>query len=154
MTSRRMLPALHILQRFLSKEHFQQRLLLEAAFYLVAAHCFISLLPFRYLSAFLGRKQMRVSVPYENGTELADKISWAVISAARYIPLRLVCFHKGIAVFLMLRQRRVDIRLMYGILRQNDELVSHVWVTYGNKDVIGCEQADEYTVLMTYPKDD
>lgn len=139
-------------RRFFSKNYCQQKLLIEASIYLLATRCLLVIMPFRRLAAFLGKELKSDAVPRDIGIEIAEKVKWSIDRASRHLPVRLVCLPRGIAAYLMLRRRRVDIQLYYGISNQIDRLYAgHVWVQYGNLGVIGCEQLEQYTVLMTFP---
>ncbi len=140
-------------QRFFGKKFCQQKLLLEASFYLLAARCMVRILPFRRISALLDRQLKTNVVPREIGIKIAEEIRWAIDRTSRHLPLRLVCFPRGIAAYLMLRRRRVDSQLYYGISNRKESIYAgHVWVKYGNLGIVGCEQLEQYEVLMTFPK--
>ena len=142
------------MHRFVGINSHQQKLLVEASLYLLAARLMVSLMPFRNLSRILDKKLEGMAVGETDGVAVVDDISWAVNRAARHLPVRLVCFPQGIAAFLMLRRRRIDSRLYYGISNvPGKNFVGHVWVMYGKKSVTGCEQAHEYTVMMSYPSE-
>ncbi len=139
-------------RRFLSKNFCQQKLLIEASFYLLAARCLLAIMPFRRLAALLDKELKSDRVPQDIGIEIAEKVKWSIDCASRHLPIRLVCLPRGIAAYLMLRRRRVDIQLYYGISNQIDRLYAgHVWVQYGSFAIIGCEQLEQYTVLLTFP---
>lgn len=137
--------------RFFSMNFSQQKLLVEASLYLLAARCLIGFVPFRHLSALLD-EELNAAVSQEIGIGIAQDVKWAIDSASRHLPVRLVCFPRGIAAYMMLHRRQVDIRLHYGISNRRENIYAgHVWVTYGNFGIIGCEQLEQYTVLMSFP---
>lgn len=113
----------------------------------------IRIMPFRCLTALLDRQLKTDAVPRQIGIEIAKEVQWSIESASRHLPIKLVCFPRGIAAYLMLRRRRVDIQLYYGISNRKDSIYAgHVWVKYGNLGIVGCEQLEQYAVLMTFPK--
>lgn len=139
-------------QRFFSKDIYRQKLLFEAAFYMLFARFLIAVVPFRYLSMMLEIKPKGTLTTNINSTEIAQQISWAIECAARNLPFTLVCFPQGIAAYLMMQRRRLDVTLFYGINSKHRDLSSHVWVKHGNNCVIGCEQSNDYIVIMSYPQ--
>jgi hypothetical protein len=67
------------------------------------------------------------------------------------MPWRAVCFQQGLAAQFMLRQRSIPSTMFYGAALENaDTLKAHAWVRAGDIDVIGCEIANRYTVVMTF----
>jgi hypothetical protein len=59
--------------------------------------------------------------------------------------------------FLCLRVEALQIplasTLYYGAATIEGELKAHVWVKSGERDVVGCEVADEYAQLARFPDD-
>jgi len=82
----------------------------------------------------------------------AARIGWAVRAAGRRAPFRVVCFQEGLAAHWMLLRRGAPSQLHYGAaLDQARGLSSHVWVKIGEVEVIGCELADDYRLLASFP---
>jgi hypothetical protein len=76
---------------------------------------------------------------------------WAILTCARRLPWRAVCFQQGLAVQFMLRQRSIPSTMFYGAaLEKPDQLKAHAWVRADDIDVIGCDIANRYTVVMTF----
>lgn len=90
---------------------------------------------------------------------LAADIRWAVLAAARRVPWRTVCIHRGLAAQVMLRRRGAPSRLFYGARSDGspDEgsqgLAAHVWVKLGDRIVVGGEGAEQFAVLAAFPPD-
>ena len=124
-------------------------LLVEAMVVLTLASIAIKIVPFRHVvgaAAAFGRPEK------ESGDDdlLIRKIVWWVNSAAKRVPWRAVCFQRGLAVHVMLRRRGIASFLHYGVA-QSDSLKAHVWVSANGRDVIGGEEAANFTRLATYP---
>ncbi|HRD27781.1 MAG TPA: lasso peptide biosynthesis B2 protein [Caulobacter sp.] len=82
----------------------------------------------------------------------AARVAWAVRAAGRRAPFRVVCFQEGLAAHWMLRRRGAPSQLHYGAaLDRARGLSSHVWVTVGETDVVGCELAGDYRLLASFP---
>ncbi|MEG3181218.1 lasso peptide biosynthesis B2 protein [Sphingomonas sp. LT1P40] len=121
----------------------------EAAATLAAASLAIGVLRFRRVAAMAGG----------DGTTRAGeqaelvRMGWAVEAAARRVPWRTVCFQKGLAVHWMLRRRRIASTLCYGVRQSADKGVeAHVWVVSGDREVIGCEIADQFGEVARFPR--
>ena len=107
----------------------------------------IRLLPFRLLCRAMGGTfAARPAGP----TEIAH-IRRAIHAWSRRLPWRTMCFEEGVAAHWMLRRRRLASTLHYGAATIDGELKAHVWVKSGDRDVIGCENADEYALLARFP---
>lgn len=80
------------------------------------------------------------------------QVRWAVRKCARHVPWRAKCFEQALAAQLMLRRRGVETALHYGVRRRPaDGLEAHVWLRAGALDVVGCENADEFTEVARFP---
>jgi hypothetical protein len=77
-------------------------------------------------------------------------VGLAIERAACRLPWRTVCFHQALAAHWMLRRRGYDSRVRYG-LRQGEVLTAHVWVTLGDRVVIGEERDDPHTTVAVFP---
>ncbi len=51
----------------------------------------------------------------------------------------------------LLRRRGVATTQHYGMAKQDGQVVSHVWVTVGDRGVVGCENSDEFRELARFP---
>jgi len=124
--------------------------LIESLTLLALSAAVIRVLPFatvgRLASLPLGRARTGAR------EALVRKVSWAVTASARRSPWRSVCFQQGLAAQIMLRRRGVDSTLYYGAAPERAQgLSAHVWVRVGTLDVVGCEAAEGFAVLATFP---
>lgn len=126
----------------------RRRAVREAVVTLMAVSLALQLLPFRRAIRFgsvgLGERRQEVSVV---------DIVWAVEAAARRLPWRVVCLHKGLAAQRLLRSAGIDALLNYGIRNEKpaDKLEAHVWVTVRGQAVIGGDEATGFARVATYP---
>lgn len=140
--------------RRLKAIHWRDRLLLgEAAAALAVAALAIRLLPFRAVISRDGNRSDRTAPSNpQNAWSQIERVHWAVQAAALRLPLRLVCFQKGLALHRMLHRRGIASELHYGVAQDGERgLRAHVWVTYGGRDVIGGAEAAGFTRLATFP---
>ena len=81
-----------------------------------------------------------------------DELAQAVRSVARRLPFRALCFEQGLALQRMLRRRGVDAHLNYGIGKKGvDHIEAHVWVTVGERVVIGEQNLDRFRSVAVFP---
>jgi len=106
-------------------------------------------LPFRHIGLLAARPIRRSKVPRQ--THLR-RVRWAIITGAARVPWRTLCIQQGLAAQLMLRRRGTPSVLYYGAAQDDYGLTAHVWVRYGDIDVIGGEIADRFTILTTFPR--
>ena len=121
----------------------------EAGALMVAASAAIRMIAFRKLSRALyaGRTERPASE-----SEIAV-IRRAIHAWSRRLPWRTMCFEEGVTAHWMLRRRGLASTLYYGAATIEGELKAHVWVKSGERDVVGCEVADEYAQLARFPDD-
>jgi hypothetical protein len=63
-----------------------------------------------------------------------------------------VCFQKGLALHMMLRRRGIASVLHYGVMQNAARgLAAHVWISEGDRLVMGGEVAPDYTELARFP---
>ena len=77
---------------------------------------------------------------------------WAVEKWAGIVPWRTVCFQKGLALHMMLRRRGIGSILHYGVMQNEARgLTAHVWVSEGDRILMGGETAGDYRRLASFP---
>jgi hypothetical protein len=127
-------------------------LLLEAALWLALAALSVAVLPFRHVGRLAARPLRRHEPLLESRTAAVNRIRWAVLTCARRVPWRALCFQQGLAAQFMLRRRGIPSVLYYGAALDDERGISaHVWVRDGDIDVVGCEIASRFAVLATLP---
>jgi hypothetical protein len=124
-------------------------LLAEALPTLAWASLAISFLPFRRVAATASEPRHVGRTPEP---ETARKVAWAVSAWARRVPWRAVCFQRGLAVHRMLRRRGHESIRHYGVAQEETKgLRAHVWVTLGDRAVVGGEEAPDFVCLASFP---
>ena len=137
----------------LSRLRWREWLILsEASAMLALASLAISFVPFRTLVGALGAAYPQTGGDESSDARRADEASWAVRAAAPFLPWRTVCFQKGLALHVMLRRRGIRSLLHYGVAQRAETgLAAHVWVSAGERVLIGGREAPEFACLATYP---
>ena len=128
----------------------ERRLLPEAVLALAVSALMVALLPFRRVAASV-RPLREPAADQEAEALLARRVAWAVAASARRVPWRAKCLEQGIAAHWMLRRRRVGATLHYGVAQRPHGLLAHAWVRAGAIDVVGCENAGDFTELARFP---
>jgi hypothetical protein len=125
------------------------QLLTEAGAWLLVARGALRLVPVAWIVRWIRR-------PMSANTSAADsavmeRCRWAVTAFSRNAPVRLVCFPQALALYAMLRRRRIASEVLYGAARlDNGELVAHAWLHCGGVVLVGGETAGSFSVLDTW----
>lgn len=120
----------------------------EALATLTLASALIALLPFRRVAAVMGGGVS--TQPADVAT--ARRIGRALERWGARVPWHAMCLQQGVAAQIMLRRRGRAATVHYGAMRDTaGRLVAHVWVRSGTVDVTGCEGAERYGLLATFP---
>ena len=125
---------------------------MEAMFCLVLATVAIAVLPFRRVGLLAASPVRRAEPAQASVYSELRRVRWAVLACAKRVPWSALCFQQGLAAQIMLRRRGVPSTLYYGAaMKESRRLYAHVWVLYGNENVIGGESASEFALLATFP---
>jgi hypothetical protein len=93
-------------------------LLLEATVDLLAARLVLKLIPFRRLTWLFERRVSRPELTGPLRDNLKREVRWAIVTAARRFPERIVCFPRAVAAQAMLRRRGESTTLWRPMARQ------------------------------------
>jgi len=138
--------------KFCCLSNTQRLLLCEALLFLVLAKIAINVLPFNQLLKLLGRTHVKAQRQGIEREIQCKNVVWAVNCITNNMPLKFVCFPRGISVKTMLALRNIETTLYYGVSRiQTEKLSAHVWVMDGVKGVIGFDIAQDYVILFLVP---
>lgn len=137
----------NLIARWMRLGRLRQLLLIEASIALAAASAAVRLLPFKRAVRLGSRSLSAVRLQ-----DVTPDARWAVKTAAHRLPWKAVCFQQGLALQWMLRRRGVDARLHYGIARDEaGELEAHVWITAGDRVIIGEDEAPRFQRVAIFP---
>ena len=142
------------LRKFLRRPSSDRSLLLQALGWLVVARLQVSLLPFRWVSPRLGRHMTESSSELDQtGHLLALKVSWAVESVARHLPMGFVCLPQAMAAKWMLRRHHLSNTLYLGVRndpQKSGGLQAHAWLRCGPRILTGAHGRQAYTIVATF----
>jgi hypothetical protein len=77
-------------------------------------------------------------------------VRWAVTVVSDRSPVEFVCFPQSLAARALLHHRGIQTQLYYGAARKEGLLVTHTWLKVGERNVVGGEIADDFSVLQIY----
>ncbi|WP_371345147.1 lasso peptide biosynthesis B2 protein [Ancylobacter sp. IITR112] len=125
-------------------------LLGEALLVVALARLAIVTLPFRHVARLASTRPAR-PLPADAEAQIL-RARWAIRAVARRMPFRALCLEQGLSARAMLHRRGVPTTLYYGVAKDKDgKLAAHLWVRSGALDVIGTENAAQFTLLATFP---
>ena len=135
------------------KLSWQKRLLLmEALFWSDLSRLTILLIPFRFISPFLGCQDERINKKnLKNDKNYITDIMWSISTASKHTPWKNTCLVQAITAKMMLKIRKQQSSLFLGIAKDQDKnLKAHAWLSSGDIIVTGSETTEEYTVISSF----
>jgi hypothetical protein len=142
------------LARFFTLHRSQQIALAEAVLSLGVARLFL-LLPFRWLVRLIGRPRAVTDRPNRmlesNERFAASAVRSAILRTSGRLPWPSNCLVRAWAARMMLRRRGLRSALHLGVRGGSaTELSAHAWLTCGDIDVVGVEDATEFTPIAEF----
>jgi hypothetical protein len=114
--------------KFLRLSPGDQWLLVEASLFLLVSRAVLRLMPFRWIARAVSRPPAMRPLDGEAARALVERVRWAVRAGAS--------------------------TLYYGVANSaTRDLEAHVWVRAGSLDVVGCESADRFKLLVSFPRE-
>ena len=140
------------LGKFLSLSGSDRRLLVEAAIWLGVARLIVLLVPFRWITPFLGMHMAESpDTQKQVQKQFAVRVSWAIWTASRHMPWKCKCLVQAMAGKCILKRRRIPSTLYLGLLKdENEKLKAHAWLRSGDTIAIGGREIDQYKVISTF----
>jgi hypothetical protein len=127
-------------------------LLLEALLALAVSSLIVAVLPFSVIIETTGWFAPSKSLVPEQRVDIHQRVRWAVISVARWIPWPVRCFQQGLAAHWMLRRRNVPAQLYYGGAQDPGHGArAHVWICDDDVAIIGGQRAWRFGLLAIFP---
>ena len=134
---------MHVLKRFLRLSKRGRLLLFQAAISIFLIRLSLPLLSLRNVH------RLAIKITWLSDEPLsADRIVWAVRSAARFIPGS-TCLVQALAARSLLIRHGYNPLLTIGVAKnENNRLGAHAWVTCKDEVLIGGHEAANYTALL------
>jgi hypothetical protein len=137
--------------KFFKRTGADRRLFLEAFCQLALARFAILVVPFRRIAPFLGQVSAESPRCIPGSEPLAQRISWAVQTAARYTPWESKCLAQAIAAKMMLKRCHVPSTLYLGMSRDAPAgLSAHAWLRCGERILTGGPVHNQFTVIAHF----
>lgn len=131
------------LQKFLVLPSEERRLLVQASFWLGAVRIALRVVPF---GGLLNRMEMVARHPASHVN--AERITWAVDTASRYIPGARTCLPRALATTILLRRAGHPADLRIGLARgSGSRTEAHAWVESEGRVVIGAQERERYVLI-------
>jgi Transglutaminase-like superfamily len=138
-------------QRFRALNAADRRLIVEGAAWLVFVRIGLSVLPFLTLRRVLSRAGAIRPAPGDRSPVPAQRVAWAVTSAARHLPFATTCLIESLAAQAMLRRRGVQCEVRVGVRPRQGRpaLAAHAWVEHDGAVLLGqIDDLSEYAALL------
>jgi len=126
-------------------------LLLYIVILLAIVRLLLLLVPFRYITVWLG-KHMEES-PYidENENTFINRVGWAIQVVSKYTPWESKCLVQAITGKILLRHKRLQNTMYLGVAKDREEqMIAHAWLRSGNKLVTGGCNSSMFTVVAKF----
>jgi hypothetical protein len=127
----------------------RRMLILRACFWLLALQPWLSILPFGWQKRWIERERPYKST-ISSDDEIPKMIGLAVQSAAKKFPWSIVCYPQALVAHTMLTNLGLPSELHVGLSLKNIQLKGHAWVSSNGQFVIGEENANAFTKVVTY----
>lgn len=138
-------------QQFLSLPLQIQVALSEAFVLLGISRGAVLLLPFRYISSFLGTMDGETPpTATDDQLQVAQQIAHAIALGSRYTPWRSNCLAQAITAKMMLRRRGVDSTLYLGVKKEDTGLEAHAWLRVGQISVTGGQISLQFHTICRF----
>lgn len=141
------------LNKFLALAPGDKRLLVAAALALAGAAVAVKVVPLHRLA----RQPPATTLPNGNDSangetsRQADRIAWAVQTAARQVPWPANCLVQALAATRMLRRRGIPSTLYFGVDRgPGQTLEAHAWVVAGDAEDGGDNAWERFKVIASF----
>jgi hypothetical protein len=137
------------LRNFLRRPLCDQAVFLRTVLLLWGIRLGLWILPYRPLRDVLSWAARIVARPSPPGADSADRILWAVPSAARFVP-RATCLVQSLAGKFLLERLGRPCRLTIGVAKDDQGAFSaHAWLTCEGRVVLGGGGIDRHKPILT-----
>jgi len=128
------------------------KLLLLYIFILLAiVRLLLLLVPFRYITVWLGKYMKESPFIDENENTFINRVGWAIQIVSRYTPWESKCLVQAITGKILLRHRRLQNTMYLGVAKdKGDQMIAHAWLRSGNKLVTGGRNSSMFTVVAKF----
>jgi hypothetical protein len=130
----------------------EQTLLVKAACLLAVMRMSLALIPLRALRDALAWRRRKGSVAHGPAAPTLQQITWAIHSAARFVP-GCTCLVQGLTALRLGISAGYPVTMNIGTTKEvNGELKAHAWVEYQGQIILGAAEGINYTPLLIWTK--
>lgn len=135
--------------KIFSVSKIERKLFLEALFTSLIIRIILIFISFKNYSQKIGKLNIvHNNVSYND--ELIHNIRNAVKRAAKYSLWRNKCLEQAITAKKMLKKRKTNSTIYFGLCKNNNKLEAHAWLKVGEIFVVGEKNHKKYTVVAYY----
>lgn len=140
------------IKKFQQLTHAEQKLLLQASFYLTICSLAVKLVPFRILSVWMGEHMVSPTDVLDKKQEtLVKLISRSIRCASNHLPWDVVCLPQAFAAKMILSRSGIKSTLFLGVQKKGkEELSAHAWLRAGKLIVTGATHRQQFTVVSCF----
>jgi hypothetical protein len=106
-------------------------------------------IPFRKILPFLGR-QVMVHEEIDKNKNAFLETRKAISRASRYSFWRTKCFEQALCAKLMLKLRKKQSTIYFGVKNNHNEFSAHAWLVCNNEIITGGSQTEQFKVLTAF----
>ena len=142
------------LGKFIELPWSGRRLLIEAAFALVASRLVLAILPFRRIAARVGQagEESANTIPPALDS-IAEQVGWAAETMARHLPGESSCLVKALSAWWMLGRRGIAGTVYFGVARNPGKpFDAHAWLRCGKRIVTGGNGHEQFRVISCFSR--
>ncbi|HAT1726900.1 TPA: lasso peptide biosynthesis B2 protein [Legionella pneumophila subsp. pneumophila] len=142
----------HLFLVLLGKGKTRVHVAVLIVYYLIVSRIITWLYPFNRYARLFGHKHAETL--YED----FDHLYWLKCCQKlfpkinRLLPWKSACLQQSVAAFLLLRRKNMPTTIYFGMKRDGDEVIGHVWLRCGKRYITGGNGVG-YTIFCTYALD-
>jgi hypothetical protein len=148
-------PTIEIMNKSLASNARDMMFFTEAFILLTVFRFALAVFPVKKILGFTTHQTSNAVRLQEVGSQIlpepAERAIWAIKAVVRLSKIDFVCFPQSLAGYWMLRRRDVSSKIVYGVGRENQKLIAHTWLKFGDRALIGGEIAHKFSPIGEWP---
>lgn len=124
-------------------------LICEAVPMLTLSRLLVLLIPFRRTASLLGVINQETPTEFGANAKNAQRISSILRQISYLLPWRSMCFEQALAGMMMLKLRRLDGTIYFGVQKDAQQMKAHAWLRSGSQIITGAAGHERFTILFT-----
>ncbi|SDF15696.1 hypothetical protein SPACI_011840 [Sporomusa acidovorans DSM 3132] len=146
-----LLRLLRIVLKYIRCSWNDKLLLLYVFFLLAIVRLLIVLVPFRYITTYLGKHMQESPYADDNENIFINQVGWAILAVSRHTPFESKCLVQAITGKILLRRRHLKNTMYLGVAKNlENQMMAHAWLRSGNVIVTGGDISNKFTVVAKF----